>query len=912
MAHKEQRDFCLRVKEKLPHFFKNKKVLDIGSLDINGSNRDLFEDCNYLGLDVGEGKNVDVVSVGHLFDGPDNYFDTIISTEVFEHDMYYEKTIDNVMRMLKPGGLFIFTCAAPGRPEHGTRRLGQHCAPLLLEISEEWADYYKNLDESDIRKIPKFNETFPDGYFELNNIYLEIPADLYFYGVKGGEQYIVENIVPTNVREEFNDHIFVIDAWPDNESKENDLLSLIKKLKTFNIEILLCTHYPIKEQIQKMVDYYIYDKKNPILLSKEFDNHLVNSGRWTDNTEYIVNNSYEFHHDYAIWETMRNGFNFAKYLNKKYIHFLEYDNIPDDYQYKQSFVEKIQYYDVILYEYAENSIKDQHLSPFCATYIFSIKTDIAIETINQINSKFEYFNDRSKGWQLERVFLDCVKKVTNNIKITDYIANDNELNTQAVWNRDGMNMNGARFQAYPCVDEEGYLYLHLISGYHEKKADKDYLLEVEYDNLKKFIVLKKNEFYLEKLGGYNKGKRLKIYYQGVEVFNEYLKYDYEDFFKINNVKFKNKEPKNPVKININFVNSPFVEIVGESLRQYRIDMLDKNNNLFHTNTIKSNMWVRGNRSYYDNWTINVYEENSLITQHKFNPENQRVYIHLESWAIGDTIGWFPQVEEFRKKHKSEVICSTFHNYLFENVYPEIKFVKPGTIVKNLYAMYTIGWYYNSDDTIDTNKNPNDFRDQHLQKTASDILGLEFNEVKPKINFTPSKRPIDKKYFTIAIHGTAQTKYWNNPTGWQEVVDHLKSKGYEVVLLSKEEDGYMGNKQPNGVIKLSNKTLDEIMNYIHHSEGFIGISSGLSWLAWAIGKNPLFLISGFSRPNLEMSDCIRIFVSDPLNTCNGCSNDFKLDAGDWNWCPKHKGTERQFECSKSITGKQVIDQLEKYL
>ena len=48
MAHKEQRDFCLRVKEKYPEFFKDKKVLDIGSLDINGSNRDLFENCNYM------------------------------------------------------------------------------------------------------------------------------------------------------------------------------------------------------------------------------------------------------------------------------------------------------------------------------------------------------------------------------------------------------------------------------------------------------------------------------------------------------------------------------------------------------------------------------------------------------------------------------------------------------------------------------------------------------------------------------------------------------------------------------------------------------------------------------------------------------------------------------------------------
>ena len=508
--------------------------------------------------------------------------------------------------------------------------------------------------------------------------------------------------------------------------------------------------------------------------------------------------------------------------------------------------------------------------------------------------------------------MDCLKKITNNIKITDYIANNGELNTQAVWNRDGMNMNGATFQAYPCVDEEGYLYLHLISGFHQKKADKDYLLEIEYGDFKKFTVLKKDEFNLEKLGGYNKGKRVKVYYQGVEVLNEYLKYEYKDFYKINNVEFKDKVTKKRIKVNINFIDGPFVEIQGDSLKQYTIDMFDKNNTLYYSNTINSNMWVKANKTYYDDWTIRVHDKGNTIVEHKFNLENQKVYIHLDSLAIGDTLAWFPQVEEFRKKNKVKVVCSTFHNYLFEKVYPEIEFVKPGTVVKNLYVMYTIGWHYNSDNTINTNKNPNDFRDQHLQKTASDILGLEFKEVRPKINFTPSKRPLDKKYFTIATHGTAQTKYWNNPTGWQEVVDYLKSKGYEVVLLSKEEDGYMGNKQPKGVIKLSNKTLNEIMNYIHHSEGFIGISSGLSWLAWAVGKNPLFLISGFSKPNLEMSDCVRIFVPDPVKICNGCSNEFKLDAGDWNWCPKHKGTDRQFECSKLITSKMVIDKLNNFI
>jgi SAM-dependent methyltransferase len=191
MAHTNQILYCESVKVKYPQFFKGVKVLDIGSLDINGSNRYLFEDCDYLGIDVGEGRNVDLVCVGHEFEGPDNYFDTIISTEVFEHDMHYEKTITNVMRMLKPGGLFLFTCASTGRAEHGTRRSdGSWAAPLLMEMKDEWADYYKNLVAEDVVIIDGFKTIFPDGVFGYNGE----SCDLYFAGIKNGKDYLKYSI----------------------------------------------------------------------------------------------------------------------------------------------------------------------------------------------------------------------------------------------------------------------------------------------------------------------------------------------------------------------------------------------------------------------------------------------------------------------------------------------------------------------------------------------------------------------------------------------------------------------------------------------------------------------------------------------------------------------------------------------
>ena len=157
---------------------KNNNVLDAGSLNVNGDNKYLFSDCDYTGVDVGPGPNVDVVSLVHEIDMSNNY-DTIISTEMFEHDMYYEKSIKNIMRMLKIGGLFLFTCASNGRPEHGTKQHSSGAAPLLLNIAG-WCDYYKNLSENDFRKIDDFNNVFPGGLFEYNNI----SHYLYFHGIK--------------------------------------------------------------------------------------------------------------------------------------------------------------------------------------------------------------------------------------------------------------------------------------------------------------------------------------------------------------------------------------------------------------------------------------------------------------------------------------------------------------------------------------------------------------------------------------------------------------------------------------------------------------------------------------------------------------------------------------------------------
>jgi autotransporter strand-loop-strand O-heptosyltransferase len=364
-------------------------------------------------------------------------------------------------------------------------------------------------------------------------------------------------------------------------------------------------------------------------------------------------------------------------------------------------------------------------------------------------------------------------------------------------------------------------------------------------------------------------------------------------------------PKNT--INVYFVNGPFVEIKGPNVLEYTIRFINnKTGEVPYSTTIKNNMWAKCSYEYQIEWMVEVYESDKLIYTHIFNAENKRVYIAFDSKALGDTLAWIPYVEKFRKVHNCHIICSTFMNEMFEKEYPNIEFVKPGTVVNDLYAMYSLGLFYKEDGSVNELKTPTDPKSQPMQKIATDILGLEYKEIRPNITHKSFQK---EKQVTIAIHGTAQSKYWNNPNGWQEVVDWLKSKGYKVKLVSREGDGYMGNHHPTGIEQLPNGPIENVMDEMLKSEVFIGIGSGLSWLAWGLGVKTV-VISGFSYDWAEMRDCIRISV--PKGKCEGCFNRIKLDAGDWNWCPDHKGTERQFECSKSIEPYMVIKELEKIL
>ncbi len=117
----EAMEFLKRVRHARPKHFGGVRVLEIGSRNVNGSARELFADCEYVGTDRKAGKGVDVVMHGEDLDYPNDSFDVALSTESFEHTLRWPTIMENMRRMLKPGGLLIVTTAAFDYKKHGPR-----------------------------------------------------------------------------------------------------------------------------------------------------------------------------------------------------------------------------------------------------------------------------------------------------------------------------------------------------------------------------------------------------------------------------------------------------------------------------------------------------------------------------------------------------------------------------------------------------------------------------------------------------------------------------------------------------------------------------------------------------------------------------------------------------------------------
>ena len=305
------------------------------------------------------------------------------------------------------------------------------------------------------------------------------------------------------------------------------------------------------------------------------------------------------------------------------------------------------------------------------------------------------------------------------------------------------------------------------------------------------------------------------------------------------------------------------------------------------------------------WTVEVFSGDEKIFAHTLDLEAQPVTIAVRLKALGDVTSVLPAVAEFQRRHrcKLSVLLPKYLREFATCLYPELTFVD--ALNFDAYATYFLTMCIGECPGV-----PVDVRNMPMELVACRILGLSNRAPKPK--FKPTAPPVtNSPYVCIGVQASLNRKCWLYPHGWDIVVDYLKSLGYRVFCIDKDSsetsDGMTIRKPSNAEDFTGDFSILHRANMLHGAEFFVGLSSGLAWLADAVNC-PVVMICGFSQDWFEFETPWR--VANRL-VCNGCLNDVRVDFIS-KGCPYHRNTSREFECQRKISPRQVIDAIERLI
>ena len=306
--------------------------------------------------------------------------------------------------------------------------------------------------------------------------------------------------------------------------------------------------------------------------------------------------------------------------------------------------------------------------------------------------------------------------------------------------------------------------------------------------------------------------------------------------------------------------------------------------------------------YFIRWQVEISLNGEKIFLHTLDLEGQPVLIASRLTGLGDIISLLPYVKAFKDFYRCDVKIF-IESYLREfatYLYPEL--IQVDSVTFDNYATY-----YPAMCVGDYPVKPLDVRNEPMERSHRKILGLNILPNKP--TFKPTEpRQIAEPYVCIGVQASYAKKCWHWQGGWDIVVDYLKSLGYRVLCIDKNaqeiDDGFTICKPKNAEDFTGNFSIMQRANMLYYAEFFIGLGSGLSWLANAVNC-PVVMICGFSQDWFEFYTPYR--VANRL-VCNGCFNDVRVDFIK-NRCPYHQGTERELECQKKISPQQVINAIE---
>ena len=251
-------------------------------------------------------------------------------------------------------------------------------------------------------------------------------------------------------------------------------------------------------------------------------------------------------------------------------------------------------------------------------------------------------------------------------------------------------------------------------------------------------------------------------------------------------------PKEPTQVAIDDIRFDFncgLRVKIPKGKAYRIRFVDLENmvTLYDTVTPADHECILlSKKRYYVKYRLVISEpqNDKLLFKHDFNANGKEVVLRFPNPGLGDAIGWFSYMERFQQKHHCKLTCvvADWFSALVKKQYPEIKFVsKEDYKPTDSYASYNIGIF----GIGDFDNQPVDHRYIGLHKASAAILDVDDAEEPPRFDLSAARK-IKEKYICIAVQASGLAKMWNNPTGWDNVIDFLLSEDIGFCVSTKKK------------------------------------------------------------------------------------------------------------------------------
>ncbi len=310
-------------------------------------------------------------------------------------------------------------------------------------------------------------------------------------------------------------------------------------------------------------------------------------------------------------------------------------------------------------------------------------------------------------------------------------------------------------------------------------------------------------------------------------------------------------------------------------------------------------------SYYIHWQIEIERDGALVFSHLFDPSGQAVLLAAgDDCALGDALAFLPYIKVFREKYDARVRLHLppYLQGVARRFYPDLPF--RDKVPDDTYATFFFNTGLDNFLTL-----PVDGRQVPLGDVGRFTLGLYHTA--PRLVWPATPRQIPEPYVCIGVQASSPIKGWFYPDGWDIVIRYLKELGYRVLCIDRDAtmtaEGLTITRPAEAEDFTGNRPLTERADMLAHADFFIGLPSGLAWLADIAGC-PVVMIGGFSYYWYEFPGAYHVY--NPF-ACYGCMNDIRENYFK-NFCGRWWNTPRALECSRTIAPRQVIRAIDQLL